>query len=346
MPLPYSGGFKEIVAQIRDYEAVGVDTLFVPEAYSFDSVSLLGYLAAATDRIGIASSIFNVYSRTPTLIAMTAAGLDYVSDGRFMLGIGASGPQVVEGFHGQPYRAPLGRAREVADICRMVWRRDVVEFRGEHFHLPLDRDHGGTGLGKPLKIINKPVRGRIPIMLAAMGDKAVALAAEHFEAWQPMFYLPEAAESVFGASLRDGLSRRDAALGPLDIVATSYLAIVDNDDEAQAARQQVREHIALYVGGMGAKGKNFYASLVSRFGYAEEASRIQDLYLAGRRDEAAAAVPDELVRGLGLIGTAEDIAERVTAFARAGVTTMNLRPLAPDHKSRLRDFTIVRQMCP
>ncbi|MCT2582243.1 LLM class F420-dependent oxidoreductase [Actinophytocola gossypii] len=344
MPLSYSGGITDVAARLRDYEAAGVDIVFVPEAYSYDSVSLLGYLAAATDRIGLATSVLNTYTRTPSLLAMTAAGLDHVSGGRFTLGIGASGPQVVEGFHGVPYRAPLGRAREVAGICRAVWRREEVRHDGTHFQVPLSAERGGSGQGKALKLINTPVRERIPMMLGAMGDKAVALAAELFEAWQPMFFLPEAADAVFGAGLGKGRASRDAALGELDVVAPSYLAVVDDADEEAAALSQVREHLALYVGGMGARGKNFYTDLVVRFGYEAEALRVQDLYLAGRRAEAAATVPEPLVRGLALVGSRAVVAERLAAFAAAGATTLNLRLLAAGHDRRLRDVEVVRSL--
>ncbi|GAB3429283.1 LLM class F420-dependent oxidoreductase [Actinophytocola sediminis] len=344
MPLSYSGAVREFADLARDYEAAGVDVLFAPEAYSFDAVSLLGYLAASTERIGLTSSILNTYSRTPALLAMTAAGLDHVSAGRFTLGIGASGPQVVEGFHGVAYRAPLGRAREVADICRAVWRRETLTHDGTHFHIPLGADRGGTGLGKPLKLINTPVRARVPMMLAAMGDKAVALAAEAFEAWQPMFFLPEAAATAFGAGLLAGAERRDPSLGPLDVVAPTYLAVVATRADEQAALRQVRAHLALYVGGMGARGQNFYTSLVGRFGFPDEAARVQELYLAGRHAEAAAAIPDALVRGTAMVGPPEVVAERLAAFAAAGATTLNLRPLAAEHAQRLRDFQTVREL--
>ncbi|MCW2579030.1 MAG: putative Flavin-dependent oxidoreductase, F420-dependent methylene-tetrahydromethanopterin reductase, partial [Blastococcus sp.] len=185
MQMSYSGGFAEAAAAIADYEAAGLDTVFVGEAYSFDAVSQLGYLAARTSTVELVSGILNTYSRTPALLAMTAAGLDFVSDGRFTLGIGASGPQVVEGFHGVAYTSPLGTTREVVDICRQVWRREPVRHDGPRFQVPLSPERGGTGLGKPLKLINHPVRSRIPMVLAAMGPKNVALAAELFEAWEP-----------------------------------------------------------------------------------------------------------------------------------------------------------------
>jgi F420-dependent oxidoreductase-like protein len=192
MHLNYAGGFTETVTELADYEKAGLDIVFVPEAYSFDAVSQLGFIAAKTERLEIGSGIFQLYSRTPALTAMTAAGLDYVSGGRFTLGLGASGPQVIEGWHGVPYDAPVGRTREIIEICRQVWRRERLVHAGKHYTIPLPPEQG-TGLGKPLKLINRPVRERIPIMVAALGPKNVALAAELAEGWQPIFYYPEKA---------------------------------------------------------------------------------------------------------------------------------------------------------
>lgn len=220
MSLSYSGGFAQTVAELADYEKAGLDIVFVPEAYSFDAVSQLGFIAARTERLQIASGILQIYTRTPALTAMTAAGLDYVSGGRFTLGIGASGPQVIEGFHGVPYTAPLGRTRELVDICRKVWRRERLEYQGRHYQIPLPADRG-TGLGKPLKLINYPARERIPIIIAAIGPKNVAMAAEIAEGWQPIFYLPERAAEVWGDSLAAGRAKRDPALGDLDVVVTA-----------------------------------------------------------------------------------------------------------------------------
>src|SRR5580692_1511821 len=212
MLLNYAGGFSETVKELTDFEAAGLDIIFVPEAYSFDAVSQLGFIAARTTTLEIASGILPIYSRTPALTAMTAAGLDYVSGGRFTLGLGTSGPQVIEGWHGVPYDAPVGRTRELVEICRLVWRRERLDYQGKHYTLPYD---GGTGLGKPLKLINHPVRERIPIVIAALGPKNVALAAELAEGWQPIFYLPEKAAGVWGAALAAGRAKRDAALGEL-----------------------------------------------------------------------------------------------------------------------------------
>ncbi|MGH3761913.1 LLM class F420-dependent oxidoreductase [Actinophytocola sp.] len=339
MPLEYSGGFRETVADLVEYESAGLQIVFVPEAYSFDAVSQLGFIAARTRTVEIASGIMQLFTRTPTLTAMTAAGLDHVSGGRFTLGIGASGPQVIEGFHGVPYDAPLGRTREVVEICRQVWRREKVSFSGRYYQIPLPADRG-TGLGKPLRLINHPVRADIPIMIAAIGQRNVALAAELADAWEPLFYLPERAADMWGDALARGTAARSPNLRPLDVVAGAHLAIGDVDDLLHVARQQA----ALYIGGMGARGRNFYNDLAVRYGYEREAATIQDLYLSGRKEEAAAAVPDDLVRSTNLIGPRETIAERLTALAAAGVTTLNLTPVAPERAQRIRDIALVREM--
>jgi F420-dependent oxidoreductase-like protein len=344
MPIAYSGGFAETVEELGDYEKAGLDIVFLPEAYTFDSVSQLGFVAARTTTLEIGADILNVYSRTPALLGMTAAGLDYVSGGRFTLGLGASGPQVIEGFHGMPYTAPLGRTREVVEICRQVWRRDKLSYAGKHFHLPLDEAHGGTGLGKPLKLINHPVRDRIPIVLAALGPKNVALAAEIAEGWEPIFFFPERAADAFGDALADGATRRDPALGPLQIVADTTVAITDDPGEQAAALDRVRAQVALYVGGMGARGRNFYNDVAVRYGFADAAATVQDLYLGGRKDAAAAALPDELVRGISLVGPRGAVAERVAAFRAAGVTTINAIPLAATHEQRVRDIETLKEL--
>jgi F420-dependent oxidoreductase-like protein len=338
MFLSYAGGFAETVVELADYEQAGLDIVFVPEAYSFDAVSQLGYMAAKTERLEIASGILPLYSRTPALTAMTAAGLDYLSGGRFTLGIGASGPQVVEGWHGVPYDAPIGRVREVIEICRMVWRRERLEYHGRYYQLPLE---GGTGLGRPLKLINHPVRERIPIALAAIGPKNVALAAELAESWMPIFYLPEKAAEVWGAAVAEGGAKRDPSLGPLDVIASTQLAI---GDDVTRLRDLARPELALYIGGMGAKGRNFYNTLASRFGYEAEAGAIQDAYLAGRKEEAEALVPAELVERTSLVGPEGYVRERIAAYRDAGVTTLNVTPLARTHEARVRLIEQARAM--
>src|SRR3954469_24473865 len=263
----YSGDFRDTAAELRDLESAGLDVAMVAEVYTFDAVSQLGYLAAVTERVELMSGIFPIYSRTPALIAMTAAGLDFVSGGRFTLGLGASGPQVIEGWHGVPYDAPLQRTREIVEICRQVWRRERLVHDGPKYHVPLPADQG-TGLGKPLKLINHPVRDRIPVMLAAIGPKNVQLAAEIAEGWLPIFVHPGKLQEVWGPSLAAGQARRDPGLGPLDIVVTMPLAIGDDVDHLL---DRARPQLALYLGGMGARGKNFYNALARRYGYEREA---------------------------------------------------------------------------
>jgi F420-dependent oxidoreductase-like protein len=338
MMMSYAGGFTEAVDELLDHESAGLDIVLVPEAYSFDAVSLLGFVAARTTRVQLASGIMQLYTRTPTLTAMTAAGLDYVSGGRFNLGLGASGPQVIEGFHGVPYDAPLARTREIVEICRKVWRREVVVHQGQHYQLPLPPDRG-TGLAKPLKIINKPARERIPIQLAAIGPKNVAMAAEVAEGWQTLFFHPDKASDVYGDALAQGLSKRDPALGPLDILAAAPFAITDDPASLLGGH---RASLALYIGGMGAKELNFSNLLARRYGYSDAAARIQELYLSGRKTEAAAAVPDDLVRDTCLVGPAGYIEERLATYAAAGVTTLVVSPLAPTHAERVHAVSRLR----
>lgn len=340
MMLNYSGGFRETAAEVGELEKAGLDIVAVPEAYSFDAVSQLGYLAAVTSTVRLASGILQIYTRTPALTAMTAAGLDYVSDGRFVLGLGASGPQVVEGFHGVRYDAPLGRTREIVDICRAVWRRERLEHAGPHYTIPLPASEG-TGLGKPLKLINEPVRDTIPIVIAALGPQSVRQTAEIAEGWQPMFFHPERASAVWGESLAAGLAKRKPERGPLDIIASPALAIGDHADELLPL---LKPHLALYIGGMGARGKNFYNDLVAAYGYEAEAARIQSLYLDGRKDEAASAVPDELLRAISLVGPASFVRERIAAFAEAGVTTLTVTPLARTSAERVHQIALLREL--
>ncbi|QWF76973.1 LLM class F420-dependent oxidoreductase [Amycolatopsis sp. CA-230715] len=326
----YAGGFRESVAEIVELERAGLDIVFIPEAYSFDAVSQLGFIAARTERVEIASGIVQIYTRTPTLTAMTAAGLDFVSDGRFTLGMGASGPQVIEGFHGVKYDAPLARTREVVEICRQVWRRERVVHDGRHYQIPLPADQG-TGLGKPLKLINHPVRSRIPIMLASLGPKNVALTAEIAEAWEPIFFHPEKAKDVWGAPLAEGKAKRDSELGELDTVVGLPVAI---GDDVTHLLDNIRHYVALYVGGMGARGKNFYNDLMCRYGYEAEAKQVQDLYLDGKKDEAAAALPRELLEAMSLVGPVGHVKERLAAFREAGATTLQVNVIEPDPARR------------
>jgi len=342
LSLDYSGGFKEAVDHVVELEKVGADIVLVAEAYSYDAVSQLGYLAAKTSTIELGSGVFPIYSRTPSLLAMTAAGLDYVSDGRFQLGIGTSGPQVVEGFHGLPFDAPLGRTREVVEICRQVWRRVRVKYDGKHYQIPLPAERG-TGLGKPLQLINHPVREQIPVSIAALGPKNVELTAEIANGWQPIFFYPEKAQAVWGEALVAGEAKRDPELGPLDIMVGTSLAIGDDVEERL---EWLKPQLALYIGGMGAKGRNFYHNLATRYGFGDIADKIQELYLGGNKKDAIAAVPDELVRSISLVGPPGFIAERVAAFAEAGVTTLLATPLSSDRHESVRFIEQLRDLLP
>lgn len=332
MIIDYSGGFDETVELIQEYERNGLELVAMPEAYSFDAVSQLGYIAAKTEKIELMSAILQLYTRTPSLTAMTAAGLDYVSGGRFILGLGVSGPQVIEGFHGVKYDAQLGRTREVIEICRQVWKREPVEFRGNHYNIPLTKADGGSGLGKPLKIINRPVRDNIPISIAALGPKSVAQVAELANGWQPLFFHPGKARGVWGESLDEGFAKRDPALGELDVQLQIAFHLGEPSPEQLGL---VRNQLALYVGGMGARDKNFYNQLACKYGYETEAKEIQDLYLSGQKAEAAAAVPDDLVDAITLIGDEDAVRTQLRALWDGGVRTLLLNPLAATPEDRV-----------
>ena len=340
MAVNYSGDPRNAAVQARALEQAGVDLAWVAELYSFDAVSILGYLAGATERLELMAGILPIYSRTPTLTGMTAAGLDAVSGGRFVLGLGASGPQVIEGWHGVPYDQPLARTREIIEICRKVWRRERVTNDGPLYPLPLPPDQG-TGLGKPLKIINHPVRPSIPIYLASLGPRNVELTAEVADGWLPIFFHPEKAQGVWGEAVAAGTARRSAELGPLEVIAGGTLAFCDDADTAQRLRDANRPLVALYVGGMGARGKNFYNDIFVRYGYGDAARKIQDAYLDGRHQEAAELVPDEFLEAGNLIGDEAFIRDRVEAFRAAGVTYLQATPMGADpaaDTARLREI--------
>ncbi len=332
MTINYAGGFKETVDQVVALERAGLDIVWVAEAYSFDAISQIGYLAAKTERIEIGTGILNVYSRTPALMAMTAAGCDYVSDGRFVLGLGASGPQVVEGFHGVPYEKPMARIKEYIESCRMIWKREQkFEYHGQVVDVPLPEGQG-TGLGKPLKIINHPVRPSIPIWWASLMGLSVTATAEVADGWLPIFFDPDKFQQVWGNELKSGLAKRSAELAPLQIQAGGMVAIGEEfvGDLAAKVLDASRPHVALYVGGMGARDQNFYNTIARKYGYEREAAEIQDLYLDGKKAEAAAAVPEEMLRGINLVGPPSLVKERIGAYKEAGVTVLNVQAVGPD----------------
>jgi len=332
MGINYSGGFKEAVARVVELEKAGLDQVWIAEAYSFDAISQVGYLAAKTERVEIGTGIVNVYSRTAALMAMTAAGCDYVSDGRFILGLGASGPQVIEGFHGVPYEKPMQRIKEYIEACRMIWKREEkFNYQGQTFQAPLPEGQG-TGLGKPLKIINHPVRSDIPIWWASLKDRSVEATAELADGWLPIMFMPEKFQNVWGPQLKAGLAKRDPSRGRLDISAGGMLAIDESltGDAQRKVLDLARPNMALYVGGMGARGKNFYNDIAVAYGYEKEAVDVQDLYLEGKKDEAAAALPAEWLELSHLVGPKSYIKERVAAFKEAGVTVLSVNVVGPN----------------
>jgi F420-dependent oxidoreductase-like protein len=300
-----------LVPLVQTAEQLGYDSVWAAEAWGTDAVTVLSWLGASTSTIKLGSAIMQIPGRTPANTAMTAATLDLMSGGRFILGLGTSGPQVVEGWHGQPWGKPLGKTREYIELVRAALRREVVEHEGEHYRIPYDGP-GATGLGKPLKLMLRPLRADIPIYLAAIGPKNVALAAEIADGWLPIFVVPERFDDAFGQSLagaRDGF----------EIAATASVLV---GDDVQALRDALKPQLALYVGGMGSKGRNFYNSLVRRYGFEADAERIQELYLGGHHRDAIAAVPDELVDAVALVGPKERIRDRLAAWRETPVTTL------------------------
>ncbi len=323
--IDYAGNPVEVADQVQGMEAAGLDVVWAAEAYGFDSVSLLGYVAARTERVGIGTAILNVYSRTPGALAQTAAGLDAVSGGRFELGLGASGPQVIEGWHGLPYEKPMTRTREVIELVRRMLAREVVAFDGETVTLPLPEDEG-LGLGKPLKMLTHPVRDRVPIHVASLGENNVEMTAAHADGWMPIFYWPEKVADVWGESLAAGRARRADDLGELDVIVPVAVAVAEGEQRRRLL-DALRPQYALYVGGMGSREKNFYNDLATRYGFGAEAADVQDLYLAGRKDEAAAAVPEALIEHTNLVGSEGFVRERLAALEESGASTLTITPM-------------------
>jgi F420-dependent oxidoreductase-like protein len=318
--LGYSGSTLGIdLALVQEADRLGFHSVWSAEAYGSDAVSTIAWIAAQTRRIGVGTAIMQIPARTPTLTATTALSLDQLSGGRFLLGLGVSGPQVVEGWHGVAFGKPLLRTREYVDIVRAVWRRDKpLSFAGAYYQIPY-RGADATGLGKPLRSILHATRG-IPIYLAAIGPRNVALAAEIADGWLPVFFSPDRM-AIFREWLETGF--RAAGSGKsrdrFDVAPTVPVVLGPDVDRCRAV---VKPRLALYVGGMGARGKNFYNELVRRYGYEEAAERVQELYLAGKKEDAAAAVPDALVDEVALCGPRVRIREQIARWTASGVTTM------------------------
>ncbi len=300
----------ELVALAQEAERLGYDSAWAAEAWGTDAATVLAWVAATTSTIKVGSAIFQIPARTPANTAMTAATLDLMSGGRFLLGLGVSGPQVVEGWHGEPWGKPLAKTREYVEIVRSVLRRETLEHDGVHYQVPY-AGPGATGLGKPLKLMARPLRADIPVYLAVFKPRAVELAAEIADGWLPIFFSPERARDSFPAPF---------ARGDGFDIAPAVPALVS--DDVDSARDAIRAYYALYVGGMGARGKNFYNDLVSSYGYEAEAKKIQDLFLDGKQRDAAAAVPDALVDEMALVGPRDRIADRLEAWRESGATTL------------------------
>jgi len=302
---------------ILEADRLGFHSVWSAEAYGSDAVTPLAFIAARTERVHLATGIMQMPARTPAMTAMTAMTLDQLSGGRFILGLGVSGPQVVEGWHGVPYGKPLLRTREYVEIVRAIWARErPVEHHGVHYRIPYDGP-GATGLGKPLKSI---LHGRpLPIYVAAVGPKSVAQAAEIADGWLPIFYSPERAPQVYREPLEAGFRTAGKTAADFDI-AVSVMVIVG--DDVKACLELVKPMLALYIGGMGAREKNFYNDLACRYGFAAEAKRIQDLYLAGKKAEATALVPDALADEVSLVGPKERIRDRLQRWRASPVGTL------------------------
>jgi F420-dependent oxidoreductase-like protein len=313
-------------------DRLGYDSVWTAESYGADAVTVLAYLAGQTTQIKLGTGIAQMAARTPASTAMTTMTLDALSGGRVLLGLGVSNPQVVEGWHGMPFASPLGRTREYVEVVRRILRRERLSFEGEHYQIPY-RGTGSTGLGKPLKSILHPVRDAVPIYLAAIGPKNIALAAEIADGWLPAFYSPER-EDVFDDDLEEGRRAGGRNPGELTIAASVNVAV---GEDVAACRDRIRPGLALYIGGMGARGENFYNRLAVRYGFEAAAGHIQDLYLEGRKDEAAAAVPDELVDEVALVGPMGRIRERLAAWEESRVDTLVLRTLEPEVLTGLAD---------
>ncbi len=313
---------------IAEAERLGFDSVWSAEAYGSDGLTPLAWWGAATSRVRLGTAITQMSARRPTATAMVAMTMDHLSGGRFVLGLGVSGPQVVEGWYGEPFEKPLARTREYVAILRDVWaRRGPVVGEGPHYPLPLREGPGVTGLGKPLKSSIRPLREDIPIFLGAEGPKNIALAAEICDGWLALFYSPHD-DGHYRAALAEGFAREGARRTPEDFEVCATVPFIVSDD-LEAAADALRPMYALYFGGMGARGRNFHADVAIRMGYEAEVERIQELYLAGHKDEAAAAIPTELVSRLALIGSEDRIRHDLEAWRESPATTLVISGDAP-----------------
>jgi F420-dependent oxidoreductase-like protein len=323
------------LALVQEAERLGYDSVWAAEAYGSDAATVLAWLAAATSKIKLGSAIFQIPARSAAMTAMTAATLDQLSGGRMLLGIGASGPQVAEGWHGQRFGKQLQRTREYVEVVRMALARERVEYHGETIQLPLP-----DGPGKALKLTIAPVQERIPIYLAAIGPKNTALAGEIADGWIPTLFSPEHVAEVRPA-LEEGAKRAGRSLDGFDIAPTVNVLV---SDDLAAARDTMRPYLALYVGGMGSRERNFYNQLVQRYGFEDAAREVQDLYLEGKRDEAMAALPDELIDTVTICGPKERVRERLAVYRDAGVGTLGVAPMAFGADDRLEQLRLIAEL--
>jgi F420-dependent oxidoreductase-like protein len=320
---------------VQEAERLGYDSVWAAEAYGSDTATVLAWLAAGTSTIGLGSAIFQIPARSAAMTAMTAATIDNLSNGRMRLGLGASGPQVAEGWHGQRYGRMLQRTREYVAVVRMALARERVEFHGETIELPLP-----DGPGKALKLTIAPVQERIPIYLAAIGPRNTALAGEIADGWIPTLFAPEHVAD-FRTHLQEGADRAGRSLEHFDIAPTVNVLVTD---DLASGRDAMRPYLALYVGGMGSREQNFYNRLAVRYGFADAAKRVQDLYLEGKREEAGAALPDELIDLVTLCGPKQHVRERLGVYRDAGVGTLMVTPMAWSAEERLAQLRTIAEL--
>ncbi len=328
-------GAQEQLQVVQEAERLGYDSVWAAEAYGSDAATVLAWLAAGTSKIKLGSAVFQMPGRSAAMTAMTAATIDELSGGRMVLGIGSSGPQVAEGWHGQRFGRQLQRTREYIEVVRMALARERVDYQGETIELPLP-----DGPGKALKLMISPVQQRIPIYLAAIGPKNTALAGEIADGWLPTFFSPEHVSELRGL-LQEGAAASGRSLDGFDIApnVNAYIS-----DDVEAARDLTRPLLALYIGGMGSRKQNFYNNLVQRYGFEAEAKEIQDLYLEGRKDEAGAAIPDRLIDMVSLCGPRDQVADRISAFRDAGVGTLTVSPLAFSAEDRIAQLRAIAEL--
>ena len=315
-------------------ETLGYDSVWTAEAYGSDAATVLAWLAAGTTRIKLGAGIFQIPARSAAMTAMTAATIDNLSGGRMILGLGSSGPQVSEGFHGVRFGKQLQRTREYVAVLRLALARQKIEYHGETLELPLP-----DGPGKALKLTIRPVQERIPIFLAVLGPKNVALAGEIADGWLPVFFSPEHTKAL-RAPLEEGAARAGRSLDDFRICPSVNVMI---GDDIESARNAMRPILALYVGGMGSREQNFYNRLVSNYGFEREAEQVQELYLAGRKTEAMSALSDELIDLVSIVGPLDQAKAKIRGFRDAGVDTLIVWPVLPDHEERKKQLRLIAE---